>query len=192
MRKTKYLNAALLALFLAGVAGCGSSAPNPLKFNESTLAANKKLFKACQDLGKAMLPLTKEQKEPDPEKMRQAYDRVVKTLKEIKEEAKAWKLPPAQSAKDYRDAYLDYLERTGLAEYRKTPGNKVLTLRRIGSDKAEFLLVSFWDSLEAIRAFAGDEIGRAVFDPEDDRFLVDRDRHVDHFEVVHRAGPDRA
>ena len=47
-----------------------------------------------------------------------------------------------------------------------------------------FLLVTLWESEEAIRRFAGDTPGRAVFYPEDDRFLVDRDEHVDHFEVV--------
>ena len=38
-----------------------------------------------------------------------------------------------------------------------------------------------------MRGFAGDDIGRAVFYPEDDRFLVERDDHVDHFEVVHQV-----
>lgn len=83
------------------------------------------------------------------------------------------------------EAYLVYLESTGLAEYRKTPGNRgVLGLRRIVGDRAEFLLLSLWDSKEAIRAFAGDDIDRAVFYPEDERFLIGRDEHVSHYEVV--------
>ena len=86
------------------------------------------------------------------------------------------------------DTYLDYLHSTGLAEYRKTPGNRgVLALRRIAGNRAEFLLVTLWDSEEAIRRFAGDDIERAVFYPEDDRFLVARDDRVRHYEVVYQA-----
>jgi heme-degrading monooxygenase HmoA len=83
------------------------------------------------------------------------------------------------------EAYVKYLHRTGFAEYRKTPGNRgVLGLRRIVKDKAEFLLISLWDSVDAIRKFAGDDIEKAVFYPEDERFLVERDKHVSHYEVV--------
>ncbi len=90
------------------------------------------------------------------------------------------------------DAYFAYLERTGLRAYRETPGNAgVYTLRRIREGRAEFLLVSLWESWDAIRAFAGDTPERAVFYPEDDRFLVDRELHVDHYEVVDFGGGER-
>src|SRR6185369_2328405 len=84
------------------------------------------------------------------------------------------------------DTYLAYLHETGFSAYRATPGNRgVLALRRIKDDRAEFLLVTLWESTESIRRFAGEEIDRAVFYPEDDRYLVDRDLHVTHYEVVH-------
>jgi len=96
--------------------------------------------------------------------------------------ARTWR--GATRAED-AEAYVEYLEKTGFSEYRATPGNRgVLGLRRVVGDRAEFLLVTLWDSEEAIRKFAGEEIDRAVFYPEDDRFLVERDEHVDHFEVV--------
>ena len=99
--------------------------------------------------------------------------------------ARIWR--GATSAAD-GEPYLAYLERTGLAEYRRTPGNRgVVALRRTVGGRAEFLLLTLWDSEEVVRGFAGDEIGRAVFYPEDDRFLVERDDHVDHFEVVHQV-----
>ena len=83
------------------------------------------------------------------------------------------------------DAYLHYLRATGLAEYRATPGNRgVVALRRIAGDRAEFLLLTLWDSEEAIRRFAGDDIDRAVFYPEDDRYLIARDEKVRHYQVV--------
>jgi heme-degrading monooxygenase HmoA len=97
--------------------------------------------------------------------------------------ARTWR--GATKAQD-GEAYLEYLHRTGFAEYRKTPGNRgVLGLRRIVNDRAEFLLVSLWESEDAIRQFAGSDIEKAVFYPEDERFLVDRDNHVSHYEVVY-------
>ena len=93
----------------------------------------------------------------------------------------------ATRAKD-ADDYLEYLHATGLAAYRDTPGNRgVLALRRIVGDRAEFLLLSLWDSEEAIRRFAGDDVGRAVFYPEDERFLIARDERVSHYEVAFRG-----
>ena len=83
------------------------------------------------------------------------------------------------------DAYVDYLRATGLQQYQATPGNRgAFCFRRITGDRAEFVTLSLWESESAIKAFAGAEIGRAVFYPEDERFLVERDLHVDHFEVV--------
>ena len=86
------------------------------------------------------------------------------------------------------DAYLQYLHATGLAAYRATPGNQgTLALRRITGNRAEFLLITLWESEEAIRRFAGENIDRAVFYSEDDRYLIARDEHVTHYEVVFRA-----
>ena len=50
-------------------------------------------------------------------------------------------------------------------------------------DTAEFVTILLFDSLDAVRSFAGDEIDRAVFFPEDDRYLVERDLDVHHYEV---------
>jgi heme-degrading monooxygenase HmoA len=97
--------------------------------------------------------------------------------------ARTWR--GATKAED-AETYLGYLHRTGFAEYRSTPGNRgVLGLRRIVEDRAEFLLLSLWDSEDAIRRFAGDDIEKAVYYPEDERFLVERDERVSHYEVVY-------
>ena len=96
--------------------------------------------------------------------------------------ARTWR--GATKAED-ADAYLQYLHQTGFRSFRDTPGNLgALGLRQIADGKAVFLVVSFWESEDAIRAFAGEDIERAVFYPEDDRFLVERDRTVQHYEVV--------
>src|SRR5918993_5804651 len=70
--------------------------------------------------------------------------------------ARTWR--GATRAED-AEIYLDYLHRTGLSEYRKIEGNRgVLALRRVTDGRAEFLLVSLWDSEEAIRRFAGSDM----------------------------------
>lgn len=86
------------------------------------------------------------------------------------------------------DAYLDYLQETGFKEYRETPGNRgLLALRRIEGDRCEYTLLTLWDSIDAVKAFAGDDIATAVFYPEDDRFLVERDETSSHHDVVVRS-----
>ena len=85
-----------------------------------------------------------------------------------------------------RDAYVAYIEATGMAQYRATPGNQgahMLT-RDLGDGRTEIVTLSFWASSEAISGFAGEDISRAVFYPEDDRYLVDRETTVTHYEVV--------
>lgn len=82
-------------------------------------------------------------------------------------------------------AYAKYVRETGLTEYRRTPGNQGawLLVRRVG-DRTEFVTLSFWESENAIRAFAGDEPEKAVFYPNDDQYLVDRELRVAHYELT--------
>lgn len=83
------------------------------------------------------------------------------------------------------DRYVEYLRETGLKEYRATPGNRgAWVLRRSVGDRCELVTVSVWDSLEDVCGFAGDDVDRAVFYPEDDAFLVDRELTVDHWELL--------
>jgi heme-degrading monooxygenase HmoA len=83
------------------------------------------------------------------------------------------------------EAYVEYLRGTGLKAYRETPGNQgAWVLWRVADGRAEFLTLSFWESTEAIRGFAGADIERAVFYPKDDRYLVERDTTVRHFQVI--------
>lgn len=85
---------------------------------------------------------------------------------------------------DDADAYAAYLERTGMQSARSLPGSRgTLVLRRIEGDRAEFETILLFESLSDVRAFAGDHIDRAVFFPEDDRFLVERELDVSHYEA---------
>jgi antibiotic biosynthesis monooxygenase (ABM) superfamily enzyme len=82
------------------------------------------------------------------------------------------------------EEYARYIEASGLKTARAIPGNRgTLLLRRVDGDRAEFETVLLFDSLDDIRAFAGDDIEVAVFFPEDDRYLVEREPTVRHFEV---------
>jgi len=86
-------------------------------------------------------------------------------------------------------AYATYIARTGLAAYRSTPGNRgAWLLHRADGDRTEFLALSLWESLDAVRSFAGDDVERAVFYPEDDAFLVSRETTADHWQVTEADG----
>lgn len=82
------------------------------------------------------------------------------------------------------DAYLEYLMKTGVVGLQETPGNQgVLALRRQGPETAEFGIISFWNDDTDIRKFAGKEIERAFYYPEDDRYLIRKEPYVKHFEI---------
>ena len=82
------------------------------------------------------------------------------------------------------DQYAEYMRRTGIPGYTKTPGNlATLMLRRDVGDRCEFLMFTLWDSVESIEAFAGENPEKAIFYPEDDTFLVGRDLTSSHWIV---------
>lgn len=88
------------------------------------------------------------------------------------------------------DAYLEYLRRTGLRDYAGTPGNEgIVCLRRLDRGHAEFTILTLWEDDRAIEAFAGPDAARAVFYPEDEAFLVQRDELAGHYEVVFSTLP---
>ena len=81
-------------------------------------------------------------------------------------------------------AYTAYVQETGIAGYRRVPGNLgAWILQQVKGDRTEFQTLSFWESREAIEAFAGTDIDQAVFYAEDDHYLIDRELTVQHYEV---------
>jgi heme-degrading monooxygenase HmoA len=80
--------------------------------------------------------------------------------------------------------YLEFLKQTGVPDYRNTKGNLgAYVLRRIENDKAHFLTLSFWESFEAIKTFAGEDHERAHYYPRDKEFLLEFEPTVQHYEV---------
>ena len=80
--------------------------------------------------------------------------------------------------------YIEYVRETGIEHYRSTPGNLgAWILHRPIADKTEIVTFSLWESMDAVRGFAGDDPSQAVYYPEDDRFLIERGATVDHYDV---------
>lgn len=82
-------------------------------------------------------------------------------------------------------AYKAYIAETGLSDYRSTPGNRgAYMLTQIDGDVGHVVTLSFWDTEDSIRAFAGDDVTKARYYPEDERFLLDFPERVEHFDVI--------
>jgi heme-degrading monooxygenase HmoA len=56
-------------------------------------------------------------------------------------------------------------------------------------EEVEFLVLTRWDSMDAIRAFAGDDVGRAVVEPGAVAALVSYDERVAHYELLEEVQP---
>ncbi|HLC05286.1 MAG TPA: hypothetical protein VJK02_19810 [Anaerolineales bacterium] len=83
------------------------------------------------------------------------------------------------------NSYYELLLRTGVPDYQATEGNQgVLVLRRLQDDIAHFLLLTLWDSLESIKAFAGEDVERARYYPEDGDYLIEMEPNVTHYQVL--------
>jgi hypothetical protein len=60
-------------------------------------------------------------------------------------------------------------------------------LRRPDGSEVEFLVITFFESLDDVRGFAGDRIEVPVIEPEAARLLVRGDDRVEHYEVSSRG-----
>lgn len=99
---------------------------------------------------------------------------------------RVWK---GMTAREDGPFYASYIERAGIAGYRRTPGNvsAVLFSRTVGNH-TEFLLVSMWSCMEAVERYAGETPEWAVFYPEDMKYLITYDATVRHYETVASDG----
>lgn len=83
--------------------------------------------------------------------------------RDYEEHFRSWVVPALAGLSGHRGAYL---------------------LRRPVGDRCEITVLSKWDSLDAIRAFAGNELSRAVVEPRAAEVLVSYDVEVTHHEIV--------
>lgn len=87
------------------------------------------------------------------------------------------------------DEYVAYLKVSGVRELQETTGNRgVFVLRKTARDEAEFLVLSLWESYEAIRGFAGPDFEKARYFAKDHEFLLEFEPNVAHYEVHSAPG----
>lgn len=83
------------------------------------------------------------------------------------------------------DAYEVFLAERAIPDYRSVAGNLgVHILRRDADDAVHFVTLSFWESEDAIRAFAGDDLLKAKYYPEDAGYLLEFEPQVVHYAVT--------
>lgn len=88
------------------------------------------------------------------------------------------------------DVYARYIQDTGFEEYTRTAGNLGgWLLRRDSEGQSTFIALSLWESVEAVRAFAGDDEEHPVLYPLDERYLVEGSAALSHYDVLAQAGP---
>jgi heme-degrading monooxygenase HmoA len=92
---------------------------------------------------------------------------------------------PVEKAESYRE----FLNARAIPDYRSVPGNvSVHILERREGEVVHFVTMTFWQGMEAIRSFAGDDVEKAKYYPEDADFLLEYEPRVVHYEVVGQAG----
>ena len=83
------------------------------------------------------------------------------------------------------DEYRDFLIKRAIPDYTSTEGNiSAHILRRIEGEEAHFITLTLWEDAEVIKRFAGEEIERAKYYPEDENYLLEFEPTVTHYEVI--------
>ena len=86
------------------------------------------------------------------------------------------------------DAYENFLKTEFLpaVEKKKIPGYKRFELlRKNGNNEISFITIMWFDSIEHIRSFAGDDYEKAVVHPKAQSLLKRYDSVSEHYEVEH-------
>jgi heme-degrading monooxygenase HmoA len=82
------------------------------------------------------------------------------------------------------DEYERYLRAEGISKIKAIDGNKgVQLLRKSEGDTTEFMVISYWESIDAIKKFAGEDYQKAYQLPRDPEYLLKPESVVQHFEV---------
>jgi heme-degrading monooxygenase HmoA len=92
-----------------------------------------------------------------------------------------------KTLREKADEYEKYLA-GAVTKFATIPGNLGYQLMRLdggpdGEAYVEFQVISYWESLEAIKAYAGDDVRRTRNLPRDPEFLVDLEPLVRNYEL---------
>lgn len=86
------------------------------------------------------------------------------------------------------DAYERFMIECAAPDYASVEGLKKLYFtRRDEGDVAHFLLITIWESMAAVEAFAGADASKAKYYPEDDQYLLEKDAHARNHRLFHEA-----
>ncbi|MFT3750433.1 MAG: antibiotic biosynthesis monooxygenase [Agriterribacter sp.] len=82
------------------------------------------------------------------------------------------------------ETYTEFLKQTAIPDYQQTTGFKGLTfLRQTQNNEGHFTLITYWENLEVIKNFAGQNFEKAKYYPQDKNFLLAFEENVQHLEV---------
>ncbi len=91
------------------------------------------------------------------------------------------------SAKNY-EAYTKFMVETAVPDYKSIEGNLACYFTRsLKENEGHFLLITHWQSINAVKAFAGANPEIAKYYPEDDEFLLEKEKHCELYEVFHQS-----
>ena len=86
------------------------------------------------------------------------------------------------------DEYAEFMKERAVPDYSSVDGlRKLLFLRDVKADVAHFLLITHWDSMEAVKKFAGENPEKAKYYPEDDEYLLEIEETSALYEVVYES-----
>lgn len=89
-----------------------------------------------------------------------------------------------RTRRDRADAYCAFLEERAMTDYRAVPGNLgAQAWRRDEGEVSHFLTISYWQDEDAVRAFAGEDMLKAKYYPEDNDYLLEFEPQVVQYEV---------
>jgi hypothetical protein len=82
------------------------------------------------------------------------------------------------------DAYLKHMRTFAIPRYKAVPGNlAAYALMRIEGEVAHFDMLTFWESVEAIKAFAGENAEKARYDDFDKDYLLEYEPTCRHWQA---------
>ncbi len=86
-------------------------------------------------------------------------------------------------ARDF-EAYSKFMQERAIPDYQNTEGFiRLVFLRNLKGDEGHFTLITFWENTEVIKNFAGEDYEKAKYYPEDQKFLLEFEDRVEHYEV---------
>lgn len=85
---------------------------------------------------------------------------------------------------DKSPEYLRLMQDVALPDYRSTPGNQgAFVLHRDSGAVTHFLMLTFWESEDAVAAFAGADVTIAKYYDFDDEFLIEKETRATHYHM---------